>query len=54
VTATTSDAYLELERRLGRPLAEFETVLEELNAMLTAVVGADSLIRGVEDALADE
>ena len=31
------DAYLQLEHRLGRPLAEFESVLEELNAALTGV-----------------
>jgi hypothetical protein len=34
---TLLDAYLELERRLGRPLAGMEAMLEELNVALTAV-----------------
>lgn len=34
------DAYLELERRLGRPLAEMEAALEELNAALAVVANA--------------
>jgi len=34
---TLLDAYLELERRLGRPLAEMESMLQELNAALAGV-----------------
>jgi DNA-binding MarR family transcriptional regulator len=43
---TLLDAYLELERRLERPLAEMEAALEELNAALTGVVDASSPVSG--------